>query len=242
MKKNIGNITKIILVYLLLTIFIITFFFIPKSGEENTSLLPKQTSNNEINTSLEALVIESSPDINFQETRNKYQNNDIIARLEIPNLFNILITQSTDNKYYLNHCLTKKKDTKGTEFMDYRNNIDSKQINIYGHNSRTYDIPFRKLENFLNKDYFNKNKYIILQTELEKRIYEITAIKEVKDNEHMQIKLQGSNYLKHLDKLVDNAYHYREIKYDENSNILVLQTCSYANKDSYYIIVAIEIN
>ena len=126
--------------------------------------------------------------------------------------------------------------------MDYRNNIDSKQINIYGHNSRTYDIPFRKLENFLNKDYFNKNKYIILQTELEKRIYEITAIKEVKDNEHMQIKLQGSNYLKHLDKLVDNAYHYREIKYDENSNILVLQTCSYANKDSYYIIVAIEIN
>ena len=39
--------------------------------------------------------------------------------------------------------------------MDYRQNLDSKQINIYGHNSTKYNPPFKILENYLNKEYYD---------------------------------------------------------------------------------------
>lgn len=240
MKKQIVQVIGIIFIYFILSVFIIASFNIPNSGfeiENNTPQLSNKQSDN-----LEAMVIESSPDIDLNTYRQKYNNQDIIARLEIPNLFNILITQTSNNDYYLNHSLSKEKDTKGTEFMDYRNTIHSKQINIYGHNSRTYDLPFRKLENFLDKDFFNQNKYIILQTEKERRIYEISAIKEVNnDPEHMNINYHGSKFVSHVSGLLNNAINKRNLDYDEDSNILILQTCSYDQDDSYYIIVAIEI-
>lgn len=240
MKKQIVQVIGIIFIYFILSVFSIASFNIPNSGfeiENNTPQLSNKQSDN-----LEAMVIESSPDIDLNTYRQKYNNQDIIARLEIPNLFNILITQTSNNDYYLNHSLSKEKDNKGTEFMDYRNTIHSKQINIYGHNSRTYDLPFRKLENFLNKDFFNQNKYIILQTEKERRIYEISAIKEVnKDTEHMNINYHGSKFVSHVSELLNNAINKRNLDYDEDSNILILQTCSYDQDDSYYIIVAIEI-
>ena len=94
-----------------------------------------------------------SPDADLNHYRELYKNNNIVARLEIPNMFNILITQSSNNEYYLTHSIDNKKDIRGTEYLDYRVNTDSQQINIYGHNSKTYDIPFRKLEKFLDVNY-----------------------------------------------------------------------------------------
>lgn len=118
--------------------------------------------------------------------KKEYSNNEIIAKLEIPNLFNILITQSKDNEYYLNHSISKKSDKKGTEFMDYRVNINSKQINIYGHNSQTYNLPFRKIEKYLDKKFFDENKYIILSDDNYKSVYQILLIKEISDDfEHI---------------------------------------------------------
>ncbi len=173
--------------------------------------------------------------------KKEYSNNEIIAKLEIPNLFNILITQSKDNEYYLNHSISKKSDKKGTEFMDYRVNINSKQINIYGHNSQTYNLPFRKIEKYLDKKFFDENKYIILSDDNYKSVYQILLIKEISDDfEHMKIDINNKNVVNHLDKLKENSIHYRELIYNSNTSILVLQTCSYNNQDSYYIIVAIK--
>ena len=55
--------------------------------------------------------------------------------------------------------------------------MTDKQINIYGHNSRLYDLPFKKLENFLDKEFFDNNQYLLFQHEKGRRIYEIAAIK-----------------------------------------------------------------
>lgn len=182
-----------------------------------------------------------SEDIDFDTYRNKHNNPEIVARLEIPNLFNILVTQSKDNKFYLNKGIDKKKDVKGTEFMDYRVTPTSKQVNIYGHNSRTYDIPFRKLEKFLDQDYFNNNPYILLQHDGGKRIYKIISIKETKDNEHMYVTSTPENHVEHIRLLVENSIYQREYQYNQLTNILVLQTCSYNDDKTYYIITAVEV-
>lgn len=182
-----------------------------------------------------------SQKISLDTYRNKYDNPDIVARLEIPNLFNILVTQSKDNKYYLDRAIDKKKDAKGTEFMDYRITPESKQVNIYGHNSRTYDIPFRKLEKFLNKEFFNSNPYILLQHDGGIRIYKIISIKETTDNEHMYVSSSPENHIEHIELLIADSIFTRKVPYDEDSNLLTLQTCSYNGDKLYYVITAIEI-
>lgn len=181
-----------------------------------------------------------SPDINVQFAKEEYNNQDIIGRLEIPGLLNVIITQSKDNEYYSNHNINKRKDIKGNEFLDYRNTPSDSQINIYGHNSSTYDIPFRKLEKFLNKDFFNNNQYIIFQTDTVRRIYKIGSIKKTgSDYSHMD--LNPSNKFEHITKLSSNAINARYVSYDENSNIIVLQTCVEKEPGNYYIIVGFEI-
>ncbi len=181
-----------------------------------------------------------SPDVDLNTYREQYKNKNIVARLEIPNMFNLLVVQASDNDYYLNHSIDNKRDIKGTEYMDYRVTTDSRQINIYGHNSRTYDIPFRKLENFLDEEFFNNNMYILLQDDNGRKIYKIYAIKEVNsDYSHMRVKLEGTDFLNQIKNLGSNYIYKRDIPYNEDSKILVLQTCSYASNTSYYVITAI---
>ena len=124
--------------------------------------------------------IKMSPDVDLQAERKNKNNYDIVGRLEIPDLFNILIVRGKDNQYYLNRSIEKKQDVRGSEFMDYRAYPSSKQINIYGHNSRDKNIkvPFLRLESFLDESFFNKNPYIIFQHDSGKNIYKIIT-KEV---------------------------------------------------------------
>ena len=243
-KKKIISILGVVLFFILLLALTSIAFYYKKNA---TSLNALNSENKETlvideNSKQEKINIELSTDIDLQEKREEYHNNDIVARLEIPDLFNILIVHGTDNEFYLNHDLSRKKDIKGTEYLDYRVTTESKQINIYGHNSRTYNIPFRKLEKFLDKKYFNEHEYIVLQTFNTKRIYRIFSIKEDNGNyEHMKVNKKGKEFVEHIKTLESNSIHNREVKYDEDSNILVLQTCSYGKKKTYYVISAIEI-
>ncbi len=177
----------------------------------------------------------------LSSVREKYGNDEIVAELYIPDLIDVYIAQASDNDYYLNHSLYRKKDIKGSEYMDYRVNKDSKQINLYGHNSSTFNIPFRKLEKFLNKEFFESHPYVILTLDGEERAYEILSIKEVStDYEHM--KVNPDSMIEHIDKLKNNAKYVRNIEYNEDTKLLVMQTCSYAHKDNYYVITAIEVD
>ena len=183
-----------------------------------------------------------SADVDLTIYREQYNNKEIVGRLEIPGVFNILVTKTSDNKYYLNHSIDKKSDSKGTEFLDFRTDPTAKQVNIYGHNSRTYDLPFRKLEKFLDADFFNNNPYILLQHNGGRRIYKIFSIKEVTtDNEHMNVSASEENYVEHIEILINNSIHTREVEYNKDSNLLTLQTCSYSGEKTYYVISAIEI-
>lgn len=187
--------------------------------------------------------IKMSPDVDLQAERKNKNNYDIIGRLEIPDLFNILIVRGKDNQYYLNRSIEKKQDVRGSEFMDYRVYPSSKQINIYGHNSRDKNIkvPFLRLESFLDESFFNKNPYIIFQHDSGKNIYKIISIKEVvTDFEHMTVDTYGTDFVRHVDKLKSNSIYTRDVPYDENSEIIILQTCSHHLDNAYYIITAVK--
>ena len=179
-------------------------------------------------------------DIDLSIPRKENNNNEIVGRIEIPGLFNLLLTQTKDNDYYIEYNIKKKRSNKGTEFIDFRNKMTDKQINIYGHNSRLYDLPFKKLENFLDKEFFDNNQYLLFQHEKGRRIYEIAAIKKVTtDYEHMIV--NAKNQKEHITKLLGNPIQKRELEYDENTNIIVLQTCIRQEDGNYYILIGFEV-
>lgn len=243
-EKNNKRAAKIVVAFLVLLLMLVIYVISINQPPTNEVKYDATETSEPVAEEIkkEEIDITISPDVDLNVERNKYNNQNIVARLEVPGLINILIVRGADNSYYLNHSIKNKKDNKGTEFMDYRVNTDSKQINIYGHNSRTYDIPFRKLEKFLEKDYFEENKYVVLQTDSGRRIYEIFSLKEyASDYEYMKVNLTGKEYLDHLNKMNEGSLYSREVEYDENSNLLVLQTCSYGKNNTYYIISAIEV-
>jgi sortase B len=198
---------------------------------------------------VEKEVIKMSPDVNLAEERRKHNNQYIVGRLEIPDLFNVLVAQSNDNDFYLSHAINKSYDIRGSEFLDYRVKPTSKQLNIYGHNTRDKNIKvaFLKLEKFLKKDFFDKNQYIIFQHDGGKNIYKIVSIKQVKqstDAEHMKVNFTGSAFVNHVKAITtgDGLINSRIVRYDENSEIIVLQTCSHDWDNALYIIVGVKIN
>ena len=186
-----------------------------------------------------------APDIDLNQARIDNNNPEIVGRLELPDLFNILVSKTTDNKYYLDYSVKRERDIKGSEFLDYRTSPTAKQINVYGHNSRdpNLKVPFLRLESFLKEDFFNSHPYIILQYDGGKSYYKIMNIKEiVTDLEHMTVDLTGTMFKNHLDKIKNNSMYTRDVYYDENSEIIVLQTCSHHLDNAYYIITGIKIN
>lgn len=258
MKNNTRKITNIFILMCICLVIIMYMTHEYNNNQKRDNLLPTiQENKDEEKTEEiqeepsveEPVIIETeqdkinklfSPDINVALAKEEYNNPDIIGRLEIPGLINIIITQAKDNNYYSYYNINRKKDIKGNEFLDYRNTVTDKQINIYGHNSRTYDIPFRKLENFLNPEFFNNNQFLIFQTETTRRIYQIASIKKTgSDYSHMDI--NASNRYEHITNLTNKAIFKRDIPYNNDTNIIVLQTCVEGEKGNYYIIVGFEI-
>ena len=163
-----------------------------------------------------------------------FSNNDIIGSLKINGTnINTLLVKGYDNKYYLNHSIYKEKDIKGSIFVDYRTNLNSKQINIYGHNSTKYNLMFKELEKYKNKDFYNEHKKIEIWDGINIYKYKIFSIKIVnKNSKHIDI--NNKDNIKELNKSIYNTGESAS----NNDKILILQTCNYKPKNTYILVIA----
>ena len=183
----------------------------------------------------------------IRDLQIKFNNSDIKGILNIDGLdVNIPIVKGKDNDYYLRHAVTKKKSVIGSVFIDYRNNTNFRQINIYGHNSTKFNPPFKVLEGYLNKDYYNEHKYFEFMVNDETRKYEIfSVIVTDKDSseEHMQFSYKkDSDWLKHFQRLQKKSKYKINVTVNKNDKIMVLQTCIFGRyHDKLLVIVGKEI-
>ncbi len=178
----------------------------------------------------------------IDEVIDKYSNNDVIGLLNLDNLdVSIPIAKASNNKYYLSHALDKSKSKIGSTFMDYRNDIYSKQINIYGHNSTRFSTPFKELENYLDYDYYNNHKYFELKVANEIRIYEIFSViiaNASSKEEHMQFNYETSDeWLDHFIRLKDKSKYELDVDVSEKDNIVILQTCLFGKYNGKLLVV-----
>ncbi len=186
------------------------------------------------------------------EYRSKYNNQNIMGRLEIPGLnIDTLVTQAGDNKFYLDYDLYNRYDGFGVPFFDYRNsNLGSdRQINIYGHNTEYkqyyYRLPLTNLEAYMNKDMFDNYKNIYLSIDEKQVEYETVAVKIVTaaDPEHMKIAFYGDqDFISHSYKLFNNiVYKNKDLTITTDDRLLVLQICHYNPKNSYLLVIGKEV-
>ena len=175
----------------------------------------------------------------IQTYKKEYQNEDIIGILRIEGVLNTLLVQTDNNYYYLGHLVNKKYNKTGSVFVDYRTNIDnSKQVNIYGHSSSSYDIPFNNLKKYLKEDFYKEHKYLTIETENKTYKYEIFSVKITSDEEHLNVKYQNNQeFSEHLQKLKKDSLYETNVNVTEKDDILTLQTCIFNDPKGALLII-----
>ena len=178
--------------------------------------------------------------LNYQQ---EFNNTDIIAELTIENTDLVTpVAKGIDNDYYLHHLLDKSKNELGSVFLDYRNNIDDRKLLIYGHNSENIYTEFNLLENYLDEAYYDNHATIYLKTEDVTYTYKIFSIYIATTNlQHVNLNFSTEGYREHLRWLKNSSIYDTGVDIEEDSEILVLQTCYFGIDDSYIIIAAKKI-
>lgn len=184
----------------------------------------------------------------INSARKKYNNNDVVGILEINNTDYIVpIMQGDDNKYYLKHTPYGEKSSMGSVYLDYRVDIDSsKKLLIYGHNSSNVDMPFKILEEFYDRDYYDNHKYVEVTTSNMKKKYEIFSVfVEISDFSYMDITFDNDDeYLNHINNLKSKSMYDTGVALSKDDEILILQTCSehpdYRNYQKKYLLIVLR--
>ncbi len=184
----------------------------------------------------------------INSARKKYNNNDVVGILEINNTDYIVpVMQGDDNKYYLKHTPYGEKSSMGSVYLDYRVDIDSsKKLLIYGHNSSNVDMPFKILEEFYDRDYYDNHKYVEVTTSNMKKKYEIFSVfVETSDFSYMDITFDNDDeYLNHINNLKSKSMYDTGVTLSKDDEILILQTCSehpdYRNYQKKYLLIVLR--
>ena len=234
------GIISLVLCILVLIILLITLFFM-KNNTNDYYLDLDIDQNSNVNNP-----------INYEEVieklRSKYNNDDVVGILEISNTdYTVPIMQGEDNDYYLEHTPDGKSNFMGSIYLDYRVDIDSnKKLLIYGHNSSNVDMPFKILEEFYDKDYYDNHKYVEITTSTTKKKYEIFSVHvETSDFTYMNINFDDDeDYIEHLEKLKSRSMYDTGVELSSDDEILILQTCSthsdYRNYSKKYLLIILR--
>lgn len=239
-KKKITKKILDIINYILIVVVIVCLILLYFKREEDEKTI------NEIKETVvpknEEVVKEKTVRDYIIDLQTKFNNIDIKGILNVSGLnVSIPIVKGKDNSYYLKHAVNKNKSVIGSVFMDYRNNTNSRQINIYGHNSTRFNPPFKVLEGYLEKEYYEKNKYIEFLVNDETRKYEIfSVIIADKDDteEHMQFNYSNDNdWLKHFERLKKKSKYKINVNVRKTDNIIVLQTCIFGKYHNKLLVI-----
>lgn len=170
--------------------------------------------------------------------KETYQNDDIIAKIEIENTdFCSVVLQAEDNEFYLDHGLRGNSDGMGSTFLDYRNALTDQKLLIYGHNSRNVNTEFQILEQYLDESFYPEHSILTLRSENGYYRYQAFAVLIVKDSvEHMKLSFTEKEYQAHLHYLKENSLYDMGVSVSTEDDILLLQTCYYYPENSFIVV------
>ena len=172
----------------------------------------------------------------FLDLRAQYGNDDIVGRVWIPGTnIDYLVTQGTDNSFYLDHDIHGRRYIPGWIFLDYQADIDNHDQNwvIFGHNMNR-DHKFHSVRRFLDEDFFLENRYIHFSTIYADYVFEIFSVYIT----HVRFPYIHTNF-DHMDggwEYWINSFSSKSlfdagITVSGNDRILTLSTCYMGQRD-----------
>lgn len=171
-------------------------------------------------------------------------NEDIVGRISIDSLdINYLVTQGTDNDYYLHMGYDRKKSSSGSIFLDYRCNIDLDPLKghyiLYGHNMKNGTM-FHNLTKYKDEKFFYNNRVIRFDTLYEDYEWEIFSA-YVTDTDFYFIDTtfkDDADWLSFLLTVQDKSLFPTNTKLSADDVVLTLCTCTYEFDDARFVIHA----
>ena len=104
------------------------------------------------------------------------ENSDYAGWLQLGETqLNNPVYRAEDNSYYLNRNGLREKSSYGSLFMDYRFNIESQNIVIYGNSLRNGEL-FGSLEKLRSLNYYKNNSMLTFYSEAGEINYKIYAV------------------------------------------------------------------
>jgi|HigsolmetaGSP11D_1036233.scaffolds.fasta_scaffold01900_3 SrtB family sortase len=171
--------------------------------------------------------------IDFDELKKR--NSDIVAWLKFDAVnIDMPIVQTTDNEFYLNHNLDKRRSSTGWVFADVRSNLSHLGFNtvLYGHNLANGQM-FGSLKELLKDDKLAVPEFrqLHLITEKQSMLFEIVSVFRTNEKDFKYVKqifLDDSERQAYLGYIHD----MNEVAFLNGSSIslhdkfLTLSTCS----------------
>ncbi len=165
--------------------------------------------------------------------QEEYNNYDINAYLEIPDVIGEPVVQSADNTYYFTHNLKKEESEYGTLFIDSRTKINDNILIIYGDLKHT-DPDYQIFNKILDREFYTFNKIIDLYTTKKKMSYEFfAAFTEEEDLDYYNTSSYGNiSYEEYLNKLKAKSIYKTEVELNSESKILILKLKEQSDEDN----------
>ena len=107
-------------------------------------------------------------------------------------------------------------------------------------------MPFKILEEFYDKDYYDNHKYVWITTSTMRKKYEIFSVYvETKDFSYMNVNFASDkDYLEHITKLKEKSMYDTGVEVSSEDEVLILQTCSthkdYSNYQKKYLLIILR--
>ena len=151
-----------------------------------------------------------------------------------------VVWKEGNNSYYLSHDIYGNENSHGAIFYDGGRVPYSDHVTVlYGHCMRDKSM-FATLHNFReNKDKFKESKAIIESKDGSDKIYKPLAVYVTNDNFYYS-KLHNMTLDDCIKTIRDNSKYYIDQPYNEESDILVLMTCSYENEGDRLLVFYIS--
>lgn len=184
--------------------------------------------------------------IDFEALRQK--NPDVYAWITVPGtpIDYPILQRADDNSYYLNHTIDHEEKVEGAIFTENYNSTDFEDANtvIYGHDMKNGTM-FRSLLDYQDRQFFEKNKEIIIYTPDAIRHYTIFAAYPY-DNRHILLSFDFSDksvfrqYLNNVFTIRDmNACIDSSVEADTDDKIITLSTCYGTQRHMRYLVQAV---
>lgn len=246
------NIMKKIL-YIIFVVLLISLILV--SSHNIFKQLQEEREQEKVFGEIIEIVEENNNEYKEEQKRNLKQlyemNNDFIGWLEIEDTtisYPIMQTKNNPN-YYLKRDFYKKYSSYGTPYIAEQCNISkSDNIIIYGHHMKNKSM-FGALENYKNKEFYNKHQIITFETQEKKKEYEIFSVFKTVAYSNKGFKYYDYTDFENIEDYNDFIKKCKELSmYEtnknpkENNKLLTLSTCEYSNTNGRLVVIAYEIN